>query len=64
MMMRDGERWICSNPKCRYEVHILMDESRDGTGPKCSCGSGMKKSYTAPKVSTIDMNHTLTSVKP
>lgn len=53
MTMRSG-RWVCSNPKCRREVYILiLDEGRDGRNPVCSCASEMKKAYNAPRVRPI-----------
>jgi len=55
MTMREGERWICSNAKCRCEVLVLFSVGAEGgTNPKCYCGFPMKKSYTAPKVRIVD----------
>jgi len=49
MTMREGERWICSNPKCRCEIHVAISAGTvDGTNPQCSCGCRMRKAYTAP----------------
>jgi len=54
MIMREGERWICSNPACRCEVDVVIaSKSADGTNPKCCCGSRMRKPYRAPSFRPI-----------
>jgi hypothetical protein len=54
MIMREGERWICSNPACRCEVDVVIaSKSADGTNPKCCCGSRMRKLYRAPSFRQI-----------
>lgn len=52
MTVREGQ-WICSNPRCRLEVFVITDVRSGATNPKCSCGSSMKQSYTAPKVRSV-----------
>ena len=53
MIMRKGERWICSNPECRCEVEVVIaSQSADGN-PKCCCGWRMKKPYRAPSFRQI-----------
>jgi hypothetical protein len=54
MTMREGERWICSNPECRCEVVVVIAAAaREGTNPRCSCGFPMKKRYTTPAVKVL-----------
>lgn len=54
MIMREGERWICSNPTCRCEVDVVIaSKGTDGTNPKCCCGSRMRKVYRAPSFRRI-----------
>jgi len=54
MTMREGERWICSNPECRCEVYVVVAAgTADGTNPKCSCGFRMRKVYVAPNFKRI-----------
>jgi hypothetical protein len=53
MTMREEQHWICSNPGCKSEVFVIADEGSQAKNPKCSCGSSMKKAYTAPKVKSI-----------
>ena len=49
MTMQVGERWICSKANCGCECVVVISAStREGTNPRCSCGSPMKKRYTAP----------------
>ena len=54
MTMQAGERWICSNLKCGCEcVVVLSARTREGINPRCSCGSPMKKRYTAPVIRQV-----------
>jgi hypothetical protein len=54
MMMREGDRWICSNPACRCEIEVVTAaKSADGTNPNCCCGSRMRKAYHAPSFRRI-----------
>ena len=49
MTMREGERWICSNSKCKCEIQVVISaRTANGTNPQCSCGCRMRKAYTAP----------------
>jgi len=55
MTMREGERWICSNPTCGCEVLVVLSAGDgDGTNPRCSCGFTMRKRYTAPKLRLLE----------
>ena len=55
MAIREGEHWICSNPNCRSQTYIVISAGTAvGTSPKCSCGSRMKKKYTAPGFRAIE----------
>jgi hypothetical protein len=55
MTMREGERWICSNPACRCEVLVVLSAGAgDGTNPRCSCGFAMRKRYKAPKLLLLE----------
>lgn len=55
MTMREGERWICSNSRCKCEVLVVFSAgTHEGRNPRCSCGSAMKKTYTAPKLRSIE----------
>jgi hypothetical protein len=54
MIMREGERWICSSPACRSEIEVVIAfKTADGTNPKCCCGSRMRKAYDAPSFRKI-----------
>jgi len=56
MTMREGERWICSNPKCRCEIYVVISAgTADGRNPQCTCGGRMKKAYTAPNMRLIHL---------
>jgi hypothetical protein len=49
--MQIGERWICSNLRCGCEIVVTFStRTGRGTNPRCSCGSPMKKRYTAPVI--------------
>ena len=55
MTMREGERWICSNPTCRCEVLVVLSAGDgDSTNPRCSCGFAMRKRYTTPKLRVLE----------
>ena len=54
MTMREGERWICSNPECGCQVCVLTAaRTGDGTNPQCVCGSRMRKAYAPPSFRQI-----------
>ena len=49
MVMKVGERWICSDAECRCELVVVRSgRTGEGANPRCFCGSRMKKRYTAP----------------
>jgi len=53
MTMREGDRWICSNPGC-CEIQVLVPSGSTTVGnPVCSCGSAMRKEYIAPQLRMI-----------
>lgn len=50
MNMLKGEKWICSNARCRSEFVVTASSGpEDGVNPRCCCGSKMKKVYAAPR---------------
>ena len=54
MLMREGDRWICSNPSCKCEILVLLSSNVPyGDHPVCACGHRMKKAYIAPQLRTI-----------
>jgi hypothetical protein len=54
MTMREGERWICSNTRCRCEVLVVFSaDAQEGRNPRCCCGFSMKKAYSPPKLTPI-----------
>jgi hypothetical protein len=64
MTMREGERWICSNPACRCEIEVVIaSNGADGTNPKCCCGSRMRKDYHAPSFRRIRNQDELKTVQ-
>src|SRR5882762_753091 len=48
-----AQHWICSNPCCASQVFVIAVEGSQAANPKCSCGSSMKKIYTAPKLRSV-----------
>ena len=48
--MQKEQRWICSNPGCRSQVVVIVAEGSEGTKPRCSCGSSMKRFYLPPRI--------------
>ena len=64
MTMRERERWICSNPKCRCQVYVMVAAGpTSGTNPRCSCGSAMKKAYSAPSFTRLELSDDLKVVQ-
>jgi hypothetical protein len=54
MLMKSGERWHCTNPLCRCEVLVESNGAVQGTNPRCTCGSVLKKEYSAPVLKYLD----------
>jgi len=48
MVMKSGERWHCMNPACLCAVLVETSGELEGSNPRCSCGSIMKKDYSPP----------------
>jgi hypothetical protein len=48
MVMKSGERWHCMNPACLCAVLVETSGALEGSNPRCSCGSIMKKDYSPP----------------
>jgi hypothetical protein len=57
MKLRDRDHWICQNTACLAEF-IVVASSRlpQGSNPRCSCGSIMKKPYSLPSVRNLEAN--------
>lgn len=52
MEIRKGERWRCQNQACGGVLFVLSSSQlSNGSNPRCSCGSVMKKPYRRPEVS-------------
>jgi len=54
MLMKSGERWHCTNPACHCEVLVETEGQIQGTNPRCTCGSIMKKGYSPPVLKYLD----------
>ena len=54
MVMRSGERWHCLNPACGCTVLVESNGEISGEGPRCACGSVMKKAYSPPVFHYLD----------
>lgn len=53
-MMRIGEKWRCESPDCGVEVVVLtVGSSTTSAGPRCGCGSRMKRRYEKPVVRAL-----------
>jgi len=48
MIMKSGEHWHCTNVACRCSVFVETTGEIEGSNPRCSCGSVMKKDYFPP----------------
>jgi hypothetical protein len=51
--MPSREKYICQSNACRREIEIeILPRQRAGeiSNPRCTCGSGMKKSYETPRL--------------
>jgi len=55
MIMISGERWHCTNVACRCSVLVKDSSQIEGSNPRCSCGSAMKKDYSPPVFREIAM---------
>jgi hypothetical protein len=59
MRFTKDERWICQNDACGSEILVLQSSRLEGDGPRCSCGSVMKKPYVKPETKTYDSGELL-----
>jgi hypothetical protein len=57
MVMHPGERWRCIQQNCGCIILVESGSSPDGTNPRCSCGSIMKKEFKSPVLSYLDFLH-------
>ena len=48
-----GQRWICSNAKCRHEIILFRSAETEHPAVQCGCGSTMKKVYARPQLRNI-----------
>jgi len=54
MLMKNGERWHCTNPVCRCAILVESSGEVEGHNPSCACGSPMKKQYSPPVLQYLD----------
>jgi len=54
MLMKSGERWHCMNPACLCAVLVETSGELEGSNPRCSCGSIMKKEFSPPVFRYLD----------
>jgi len=54
MVLHSGERWLCSNRNCGCTIVVESGSAQDGTNPRCSCGSVMKREFKPPVFSYLD----------
>jgi hypothetical protein len=57
MVMKNGERWHCTNPACRCSILVETSGEAEGKNPLCACGSVMKKEYAPPVFQYLDFLH-------
>jgi hypothetical protein len=57
MVMHPGERWRCIQQSCGCTILVESGSSPDGTNPRCSCGSVMKKEFKSPVLSYLEFLH-------
>lgn len=49
VIFQRGERWICQNSNCGAEIIVVASSGvRDGTSPRCTCGSNFSNLDIAP----------------
>jgi hypothetical protein len=51
--MSPRAQFVCQSPTCRRQAHIEIGtskEMRKVSSPRCTCGSEMKRVYSAPVV--------------
>jgi hypothetical protein len=54
MVMKNGERWHCTNAACGCSIVVETSSGVEGKNPLCACGSVMKKRYAAPVFQYLD----------
>jgi hypothetical protein len=54
MNMKSGEHWHCTNPGCHCEVLVQSSGQIEGSNPRCTCGSLMKKKYAPPHLRYLE----------
>jgi hypothetical protein len=55
MRMEAEDRWHCSNPACGCELLVENSAREESKNPRCSCGAAMKKKYTSPVLTYLDL---------
>jgi len=56
MVMKNGERWPCTNLACRCSIVVENTGEIEGKNPVCACGSVMKKQYASPVFQYLDFS--------
>jgi hypothetical protein len=54
MVMKNGERWHCTNAACRCSILVETTGEAEGKNPLCTCGNVMKKQYAPPVFQYLD----------
>lgn len=54
MVMKTGERWLCTNSSCGCSILVETSGQAEGKNPLCACGSVMKKQYSSPVFQYLD----------
>lgn len=55
MIMKAGEHWHCTNRACRCEVLVQSSSEIHGNNPRCVCGAPMKKKYSPPLLTCLEL---------
>ena len=53
--MANTQEWVCTNDKCK--ALLILQPENGSSIPRCSCGSLMKKVYSAPKLTPLASPH-------
>lgn len=52
MRLTYGQIWRCINETCAAQIQVTIgsNSASEGSNPRCSCGSPMKKPYAKPQL--------------
>jgi len=63
MRLIQGQHWRCMNDACRAEIRVTGTGGLgEGSNPRCSCGSIMKRPYHRPRFEAVNLSEKLRSL--